>query len=208
MYVPEHFREQDRARLAALIRDYAFGMLVTIDDGVPFANHLPFIYDPDRGGQGTLTAHMARANPQWRHLAADPRALAVFQGPHTYVSPTWYASAGVPTWNYAVAHVYGRATIIEDRERLGAIVTRLSAIYEAGAAQPWQPDLTEARTSRMLDFIVGFEIEISSIEGKFKMSQNRSAEDRQRVIGRLGESPREIDRAVAEVMAANERPLA
>lgn len=204
MYVPDHFREESPARLADLIRTHAFGILVTVADGLPFANHLPFIFDASRGPHGTLTAHMARANPQWRHLQADPRTLVIFHGPHSYVSPTWYAAAGVPTWNYAVAHLYGRARVIDDREKVGDIVTRLTAAYEGDSAQAWKPDLTDARTSRMLEFIVGFEIEVTSIEGKYKMSQNRSAEDRQRVTARLSESRHDIDRAVAEIMRANE----
>src|SRR5437870_7511814 len=98
MYIPEHFREDDPQRLEAFLRDYSFGALVTVVDGKPFASHLPFMFDAARGEKGMLTGHMARANPQWGHLAGASTVLAIFEGPHTYVSPAWYAHYGVPTW--------------------------------------------------------------------------------------------------------------
>lgn len=202
MYVPEHFREDDPQRIRALLRDYSFGVLVTVAEGAPFASHLPFIYEPDRGTRGMLSGHMARANPQWRHLVEAPSVLAMFEGPHTYVSPSWYSQFGVPTWNYAVAHVYGKPKVLDDTAQVGAIVERLTAIHEAGFAEPWKADLSEARTGRMLEFIVGFEIEVTAVEAKFKLSQNRSVEDRKRVIAKLEASDSQTDHAVAELMAA------
>ena len=199
-YIPEHFRETDRERLHAFLRDYPFGALVTVADGVPFASHLPFIYEAHRGAHGTLCGHMARANPQWRHLANAERVLAIFEGPHTYISPSWYAHPGVPTWNYSVVHVYGRPTVLDDVDAVSRIIERLTTVNEARFSPPWQVDLAEPRTRRMLDFIVGFEIEVTSIEGKFKMSQNRPEEDRRRVIEQLGRSESQMDRAVAEMM--------
>jgi len=108
MYIPEPFKAANSERLAALIRDNSFGMLVTAPDGIPFVSHLPFLLDSSSGKYGKLLGHMARANPQWRHFASCDEVLAVFQGPHAYISPSWYLSPNVPTWNYAVAHVRGK----------------------------------------------------------------------------------------------------
>src|SRR5688572_28495402 len=142
--MPEHFRIDDRERLGAFLRDYSFGALVTVDDGVPFANHLPFIYDSGLGPKGLLSGHMARANPQWRHLVKASSVLAIFEGPHTYISPSWYANPGVPTWNYAVVHVYGKPSV-RDKAAVANIVERLTTIHEAVNAEPWKADLTDTR---------------------------------------------------------------
>ena len=205
MYIPKHFREDDPDRLDALIRDYAFGLLVTHDGGVPFATHLPLLFDRGNGPKGTLTGHMARSNPQWRHLQKKEPVLAVFQGPHAYVSPAWYASPGVPTWNYAVVHMYGTPTVIEDPAALRAIVERLTSVHESRFPQPWQPDFTDEKTAPMLRMIVGFEIEVTEVQGKFKLSQNRSVEDQRLVIERLGEKESSLDAAVSRLMSANLR---
>ena len=205
MYIPKHFREDDPDRLEALIRDYAFGLLVTHESGVPFATHLPLLFDPSKGAKGTLTGHMARSNPQWRHFQQDKPVLAVFQGPHAYVSPAWYAAPGVPTWNYAVVHLYGIPKVIEDPAALGAIVERLTSVHESRFPQPWQPNLSDEKTAPMLRMIVGFEIEVSEIQGKFKLSQNRSVQDQKLVIERLGAKEDSLDAAVSRLMAANLR---
>jgi transcriptional regulator len=178
MYIPNHFRESDERVLAEFIDAYAFGTLVTIERGAPFASHLPFLLD--REGR-TLHAHVARGNPQWQHIAADADVLVMFQGPHGYVSPTWYAGPGVPTWNYTAVHVYGRARVLDDAAATGRHIEKLAARFERGSAAPWVPEYD----SRMLSGIVGIEIAIGEIQGKFKVSQNRSAEDRARVATRL-----------------------
>ena len=200
MYTPQHFNVTDPRRLEAFIRDYSFGALVTVADGAPFASHLPFIFDAQRGPKGTLIAHMARANPQWKHLEGTADVLAIFEGPHTYVSPSWYANYGVPTWNYAVVHVYGKPKVLDDRAAVGSIVEKLTSINEARFKEPWTVDLADKRPERMLELIVGFEIEVERIEGKFKMSQNRPVEDRQRVIAKLSASESDVDREVAALM--------
>jgi transcriptional regulator len=104
MYIPTQFKEENFERLVTLIEDYSFGTLVSTHEGLPFVSHLPFLFEKDAATPGKLIGHMARANPQWQHLAQGQTVLAVFQGPHAYVSPTWYAAQGVPTWNYAVVH--------------------------------------------------------------------------------------------------------
>ena len=111
MYVPRHFAEADADRLARFIDENGFGLIVTVSEGRPVASHVPFLYERERN---VLLSHVARANPQWRDLAGETEVMVVFQGPHTYISPSWYRAPGVPTWNYAVAHVYGRPRALED----------------------------------------------------------------------------------------------
>jgi transcriptional regulator len=193
MYIPRHFLEADQDKLAVIIARYAFGTLITSDGGRPFATHVPFIHARE---EGRLSCHVARANPAWRQ-ADGAEVLVVFQGPHAYVSPTWYAQAGVPTWNYAAVHVYGVARAIDDPAHAKRHVEELAARYEAGSEAPWQPVYDEAR----LHGIVGIEIRIAETQGKLKLSQNRSAEDRSRVIERLSAGD-DNERATARLMSA------
>lgn len=176
MYVPKQFEEQEPARIADLIEAYGFGLLITLDGSRPYGSHLPFLYE-----RGLLLCHLARSNPQVGHLDRSDEVLTVFTGPHAYVSPTWYESPGVPTWNYAVVHIYGRPRRIDDEARLGSLVEALAKRHEAKEPVPW--DLSYDRS--MLDGIVGFEIEISQTQGKFKLSQNRPEVDRANVVDRL-----------------------
>ena len=201
MYLPEHFKETNPQRIAELVKSYPFGMLVTAPEGVPFISHLPFLFESTAGAHGKLLGHLALANPQWQHLAAHREAWVVFQGPHAYVSPSWYASPGVPTWNYAVVHLYGKARLIENEAELEGLITQLTYVYESHRPSPWEPNLAGERHAKLLSMIVGFEIEITDVQAKFKLSQNRSADDQQRVIEELRQSsnPREI--SVAKLMA-------
>jgi transcriptional regulator len=196
MYIPTHFREADDATLAGFIETHSFGTLTTVADGKPFATHIPFLYERE---QRVLHCHVARANPQWTHLAAAPDVLVIFQGPHGYVSPTWYATKdAVPTWNYTAVHVYGHARAVDDAALTRQHVERLAARYERGNAAPWVPSFDPRR----LAGIVGIEIGITEIEGKFKLSQNRSAADRAGVIEKLMASGADNDVALARLMAA------
>ena len=201
MYTPDHFKETNPEHIAALIEGYPFGILVTAPDGLPFVSHLPFLFESTAGAHGKLLGHMARANPQWQHLATGGKALAVFQGPHAYVSPSWYSSPGVPTWNYAVVHLYGKPRLIEDEAELAALLERLTNTYESHRQNPWEPKLSGERSAKLLGMIVGFEIEITEVQGKFKLSQNRPAEDQQRVIEELSKSSAQLEVAVAKLMA-------
>ncbi|MFZ5592791.1 MAG: FMN-binding negative transcriptional regulator [Pseudomonadota bacterium] len=201
MYIPEHFKETNSERISALIEGNSFGMLVTTPDGVPFVSHLPFIFDRAAGYKGKLLCHMARANPQWRHFSSCGEVLAVFQGPHAYVSPSWYSSPGVPTWNYAVVHLRGKPRLIESEFELEALVERLTHVYEFHMPSPWKPNLTGERRTKLLNMIVGFEIEVSDIQGKFKLSQNRPLEDQQSVVEKLSQSSNQTEAAVAKLMS-------
>lgn len=200
MYVPEHFKETNPERILALVEGHPFGMLVTAPEGVPFVSHLPFLFEPSAGSQGKLLGHMARANPQWQHLAAGTEALAVFQGPHAYVSPSWYGSPGVPTWNYAVVHLRGKPRLIEGEAELEALVEQLTRVHESPMPNPWKPELKGERRARLLNLIVGFEIEITHTQAKFKLSQNRPVEDQQRVAEELNRSNSQSAAAVAKLM--------
>ncbi|HET7371698.1 MAG TPA: FMN-binding negative transcriptional regulator [Gammaproteobacteria bacterium] len=194
MYTPRPFSEADPKRLAAFIRDNAFGTLVTITDGRPEASHIPFLFDSERR---LLLGHLAAANPQGQRLAAGGEVLVMFQGPHGYISPTWYEHADVPTWNYTAAHVYGHPEVIEDETELRGVVDTLSAKYESQFEAPWQPVYPD----KLLGAIVGFRIRISTMQGKFKLSQNRSAADRANVIRKLRASGRAEDAALARYMS-------
>jgi len=202
MYIPAAFAETDLARLHEFIERHSFGLLVAQVDGRPFASHLPFLLDRAAGPCGTLIGHMAAANPQWRD-AADQTALAIFSGPHAYISPTWYeAEHVVPTWNYTAVHAYGRVEIIKDKGALVEIVQKSVRVYERAMPRPWSFDPSSPFVDRLLTQIVGFRIEVETIEGKFKMSQNHSPERRKRVVRALQQGNDENAQAVATLMQA------
>ena len=185
MYQPPHFREERLDILHALIHAHPLGMMISVGpDGEPEANVVPMLLDETRGDKGVLQCHVARANPQWKMLAENGRVLIVFQGPDAYITPSWYETKRqtgkvVPTWNYAMVQVRGNATVHEDGEWLGAQVRRLTQSHEGQREQPWAvDDAPEAFIASQLKGIVGVEIEITAIEGKWKVSQNRPVEDR------------------------------
>lgn len=201
MYVPTAFVQADLPTLHQFIEHHSFALLCSVDEqGVPFASHLPLLLDRQAAAPGLLVGHMARANPQWQH-AEGKSVLAVFSGPHHYISPTWYqAEAVVPTWNYVSVHVTGRFRASHDPETLRHIVRELVAFYEAGMARPWAMDLDEAVLARLLRQIVAFRIEIDSIEGKWKLGQNRPAEQRLRAARELRGLGGEDALAIAALM--------
>lgn len=196
MYTPKHFEQTDERALWDFIDEHAFGTLLTIADGKPTLSHLPFL--PDRNA-GMLHCHVARANPHWLEIQRSPQVLAIFAGPHGYVSPTWYAErVGVPTWNYTVVHAHGSARPIDDPEHTRQHVEALAAKYERGRASPWVPEYD----TRRLAGIVGIDIRVARLEGKFKLSQNRSAADRAQVVAQLTATQRDEDAALARLMEA------
>jgi transcriptional regulator len=175
VFIPSHFRIDDRETLLDFIEGHGFATLVSTDAaGVPFATHLPLLLDR---AAGMLLGHVSRGNPHCQ-MFADRESLAVFHGPHAYVSPTWYTThPAVPTWNYAVVHVYGTPRLLTT-EQTGEVVDRLTRKYEDGRATPWPGALPADYRRGMLAGIVGFELPLTRIEGKFKLGQNRSAADR------------------------------
>lgn len=183
MYRLPAFAEDDRAKLAALIAAHPLGLLVTSGPGGLMANPIPFLLAP-QGTCQVLRAHLARANPQLAELEAAPEVLVVFQPGNAYVTPSWYATKAehgrvVPTWNFAMVQVRGRATVRRDAAFLGAQIAALTHQQEAARPEPWAvSDAPEDFVAQQMRAIVGLEIEITAIEGKLKLSQNRSAPDR------------------------------
>jgi len=183
MYIPEHFDVTDSTELADLITRYNFGTLVSVIGDRPFATHLPFLYDQPRS---RLRAHMARSNPHWEALAGNAQdALIIFQGPHTYISPSWYDAPGVPTWNYISVHVYGSFHIIDNALTHRQILDDLTSKHEENQTDPWIADFESVPAANMIAATIAFEIAIKEIQGKFKLNQNRSATDRAGVIDAL-----------------------
>ncbi len=188
MYLPPLFREDRLDVQHELIRRFPLGLLITAGPGGLIANPIPFLIAPEASEQGTLQAHFARANPQWRELAAVEECLVVFQGPQDYVTPSWYATKRetgkvVPTWNYATVHAWGRPRIIDDADWLQGQIDRLTRSQEDQRQAPWQVgDAPEPFIAGQLKGIIGLEIPIARSEGKWKMSQNRPEADRLGVI--------------------------
>lgn len=201
MYIPSAFAVDDRAAMLDVMRQHSFATMVTVADGRPFATHLPVLLDADRGAHGVLIGHVARGNPQWRHL--DGEALVIFQGPHAYVSPAWYGPgpANVPTWNYIAVHAYGMARIIADPALVAEQLRALVAAHEPGDSG-WSLDADYAGKAQA--GVVAFELEIARLEGKFKLSQNKPAAARAGVAAALAASPRDHERAVAAAMLPGE----
>jgi transcriptional regulator len=200
MYVPAAFAVTDIAKLHDFIERNSFGLLVSQVDGRPFASHLPFLLERRAGPNGMLVGHVARANPQWQE-AQGKSALAVFSGPHAYISPTWYESDQVvPTWNYVSVHASGRLQITDDVPTLVQIVERSIKFYEEGMQQPWTFDESTTFAKRMLAQIVGFRLEIETLEGKWKLNQNHPVERRKKVMHILELSSDMHLQAVAALM--------
>jgi transcriptional regulator len=188
MYQPALFREDRVEEQHALIRAHPLGLLVTAGPGGLMANPIPFLVDSDVPPHGMLRCHVARANPQWRELGASGECLVVFQGPQTYVTPSWYATKRetgkvVPTWNYATVHVWGKPRVVDDETWLRRQIADLTAQQEGARAAPWQVgDAPEPFVAAQVKGIIGIEIEIVRTEGKWKVSQNRPEADRAGVV--------------------------
>ena len=187
MYLPDHFAELRPDAIAALIADHPLGALVVQGPEGLDANHIPFELMPDQGPRGTLIAHVARANPVWREVRDGDEGLVIFRAEHAYVSPNWYPSKHelhrqVPTWNYRVVHVHGKVVIRDDERFVRGVVARLTRRHEAatGDAKPWKmTDSDASYIDDMLTRIVGIEVAIERIVGKWKLSQNKDARDRE-----------------------------
>jgi transcriptional regulator len=204
MYVPSSFRISDENALESFIARYDFATLTSWSTAGLLASHIPVVLTRS-GGKAVLVGHLARANSHWRQFDGSTEALAIFHGPHAYVSPTWYATApAVPTWNYAAVHVYGRPRANEDREFTTGALQSLVAKHEGNRATPWRmEDLTADYYDKMARAIVAFEMPIDRIEGKFKLGQNRSLEDRLGTIQGLAAEGSPDSDALAEFMRAH-----
>jgi len=208
VYVPPHFREDQVPVLHDFIRAAPLATLVSSTPAGLFASHLPLLIDLEPRPFGTLSGHLARANPHWKEAAPGTEALAIFTGPQAYITPAWYVAKQetgkvVPTWNYAAVHAYGTLRFFEDEASLLKLVTRLTQTHEAKRAAPWAvsdapPDFVKG----MLRAIVGFELTVTRLEGKWKMSQNRPPADIERVVEGLD---RDGEADVAAVVAERNR---
>jgi transcriptional regulator len=176
-YVSRHFAVTDRDEIFAFVEANAFGQLISTVNGRFYASQLPFLVTQDRSA---IICHLAKQNPQ--HLELDGReALVTLQGAHDYISPSWYAGPGVPTWNYQAVHIYGQCRVFHGADRLKEVVEALAHQYESAFADPWQPEYGAV----MLTAIVGIEIRITDVQCKYKLSQNRSSQDRVQVVEKL-----------------------
>jgi len=207
MYLPSHFEQNDPTALHALMAAHPLATWVCVVNGEPVINHLPLHLDSNRGEHGTLIGHVARANPVWR--SAPSSSVVIFHGPQAYVTPSWYPTKReggkvVPTWNYAVVHAKGLPRFIHDKDELHALVSRLTDRHEAQRAHPWSVnDAPREYTQAMLGAIVGLEIEITQLQGKFKLSQNRLPADQRGVLegaARGAEDERLMAQAMAKVV--------
>ena len=194
MYLPKLFEEKRLDVLHSFVREHPFGALVVMSSNGLDANHLPFEIDTESGPFGTLHCHVSRANPVWRDFSPDIEALAIFEGPNTYISPTWYPSKqetgkDVPTWNYMVVHARGPMRVIDDVHQVRAHLEKLVAKNEKGRPHPWKiTDAPEDYVNKQLSLIVGIEIALTSIFGKWKLGQNRQLRDRHGMLQGLLEA--------------------
>lgn len=197
MYIPKSFAVNDAETLYQFMRAHNFATLVTHHDGHLTASSIPFMVDSERG---VLRAHLARANNQWKSFDGT-ETLVIFQGAHAYISPTWYGEhPSVPTWNYTAVHVYGVPTIIDDETTIHEMLGELVANHESGREPEWTINLPDDYMQKMVKSIVVFEIPMERVEGKFKMSQNRSAADQTSVIAHLSASPDPLEQETADIM--------
>jgi transcriptional regulator len=201
MYIPPHFRENDTEKLVAFMQAHSFATLISVADGVPIASHVPLVVT-FQNGVVTLTGHLAKANAQWRQFEHG-ESLAVFTGPHAYVSPTLYErTENVPTWNYIAVHAYGVPKILTLKEspaQMEAMIGTMIKSYEATYQEQWQ-NLSEDYRDRMMQGIVGFEMTVTRLQGKYKMSQNRSLIDQHQVAQALLQSSDPDAKAIGEEM--------
>ena len=206
MYVPKHHEEADISILHALIRSHPLGAWVTQGDGDLLANHIPFLIDSSRGEFGTLVGHVARANRVWQSFSTTVNSLVIFQGSETYITPSWYPSKhthgkAVPTWNYAVVHAHGLPRAIEDRDWLLQHITQLTDTHERDQALAWRvSDAPQDFTERLMNAIVGIEIPITKLVGKWKVSQNRPEPDKLGVVAGLLTRGDEQSKAMAALV--------
>lgn len=208
MYVPKHFHEEDSEALQQYIRDYGFGLLIVADGEGIEANHVPFhLISGADGSPGHLQCHVARSNPVWQRLQGGARVLVVFQGPDAYVSPSWYATKAetgrvVPTWNYLAVHAEGTARVIEDAAWLKQHLHDLTARHEAGMSDPWSVDDAPSDfTERLVQAIVGVEVNIETLTGKLKASQNQPERNRAGVRAGLEGGEGAHNRAMSKLIS-------
>jgi transcriptional regulator len=205
MYISKFNREEDRAKILEFLKHNEFAILVTYDGEKPTASHL-LMDVADEGQRLFVSGHMSKANPLWKTFDKNPEVLIIFQGPHTYISPTWYDHVNVPTWNYQAVHLYGKPRLVTDLEELQSMLTRLVAKQEAGSAyrlESLPPDFVMSQVKG----IVGFQIDVTRIEASYKLSQNRDEENYRSIVQHLQEREDEMSHQVAQAMKRQKSPF-
>jgi transcriptional regulator len=209
MYIPPYHAENEPATLQGLIDDYPLGSWVTLSAGALTANHIPFVLDRSRGEFGTLRGHVSRANNVWQQLSAEPESLVIFQGPQSYITPSWYPSKQldgrvVPTWDYAVVHAHGRPRAIEDPRWIAQLLSDLTDRNEAKQPLPWQvADAPADFIAKLARAVVGIEIPLSRLVGRWKLSQDETMPDRLGTVAGLAAAGDANSAALARLV--NER---
>jgi transcriptional regulator len=201
MYIPKYYEEKDWNEIEQLIKEHGFAILVGIKDGLPIASHIPLGLSQSQTGNWLLVGHVSKANALWKTFANDKEVLAIFMGPHAYVSPSWYNHKNVPTWNYKAVHVYGKASILDGEKRNAALSKMMDRYEQLHAEHPAKMSgFAEDELQKDLNGLVAFEIKIERIEAASKLSQNRDAESYQSVIDHLKKSDAYDSKQIAEEM--------
>jgi transcriptional regulator len=200
MYIPPAFAQTDRARLWDFVEAHSFALVVSCGDGRPLATHMPLVPQRDVAPLGRLLGHVARANEHWKSMAGR-EVLCVFSGPHAYVSPSWYeAESVVPTWNYVAVHLYGTCRIVEEKSSTAEILARYVELYERPLEPSWTLDTSTRFFDRLVEMVVGFHIDVTRVEGKWKLSQNHPRDRQEKVAARLAQQADENSRQIARLM--------
>lgn len=209
MYLPKHFEQSDIESLTSLLKAYPLGAMITQLEGVLEANHIPFLLEGELTTGGKLIGHVAKGNPVWKHFPTEQETLVIFQGPESYITPNWYPSKQihhqvVPTYNYAVVHIYGKLSVSNDEATKRKIVTDLTQLMETSRESSWQvTDAPATYIDKMLGAIVGVELSITRVQAKWKVSQNRDLADREGVaIGLSEQHSTEKDKRMSEIVRA------
>lgn len=184
MHIPNIYKNENLEEVKSFLIENSFGILINQTDGKLTGTHIPMELDKDEDGNDTLVGHIAKANPQWKNFQKNGEVLAIFNGPHTYVSSSWYEKENVPTWNYIAVHVYGKIKIIEGEELLNSL-KKLVDKYEVNSENPVSVEKMSPKTLRQINGIVGFSIKISEIQAAYKLSQNRNTSDYHRIVNEL-----------------------
>lgn len=199
MYIPDLYKNENQEEITQFLHEHSFGILVNRTNGKLWATHIPLELEQNKDGKPILFGHISKENPQWEGFESDTNILAIFSGPHSYVSSSWYEKENVPTWNYIAVHVYGKVKIIEG-DAVIASLKKLTDKYEAHSENPVRIEDLSEKTMRQVSGIVAFEIEIESIEAVKKMSQNRNEKDYHNVISELEKTEKANAKTVAAIM--------
>lgn len=201
MYVPHHYKNENIEEVKDFLKKNSFGILVNQLEGKPWATHIPLELDMDENGDPVLVSHISKTNPQWKNFGENSEVLCIFNGPHSYISSSWYKEEEVPTWNYIAVHVYGTIKIL-DEEAVLASLHKLVDKYEANSKNPISIDNLSKKTMRQIKSIVGFQIKIDKIQAAYKLSQGRE-HDHANIVGELKRTNNSSSEEIAKLMESN-----